>query len=100
MADASSLAELVAQARADQGMSLRDVERASGGLVGHNSVALIETGRRAQPGPKTLAGLSQALNLPLTSCGPPPAAPLASPGSRSYSQTGRASSPPSSAGSS
>jgi transcriptional regulator with XRE-family HTH domain len=58
-----SLAELVAQERQRQGLSLREVAERSGGAVAHTTVHAIEQGRRGEVDDATLRGLAKGLGL-------------------------------------
>lgn len=60
------LAELVSHRREQLGMSLRDVEAASEGLVSKTHLGAIERGEYpSQRGDRVLRGLSLALELPI-----------------------------------
>jgi transcriptional regulator with XRE-family HTH domain len=61
----TSLAELVRDARSDADMSLRDVEKASGGTVTYSQVSRIELGHHTTVKPRALVGLSTALGIPM-----------------------------------
>jgi transcriptional regulator with XRE-family HTH domain len=49
--------------RAD--MSLRDVERATGGLVSNVYLSQLETGKRMEPSPRMLVALARAYAIPV-----------------------------------
>ena len=58
-----TLGELIGIARECKGMSLRDLERASG--VSNALISQIETGKVKSPGFWTMVALSQALGITL-----------------------------------
>lgn len=51
------------QARLSQGMSLRDIARATGGKVSHPYFSELEQGKQIMPNPHKLRALSKALKL-------------------------------------
>lgn len=59
-----SLGELVARRRAELGMSLRDVDEATGGVVSYSTVHEMEQGKRTAFGDDKLDAIAVALGLP------------------------------------
>ncbi len=64
MADDLPLAEWLRDLRRRRGLSLREVERATGNAVSNVYLSQLETGRRADPNPRVLVALAKAYGVP------------------------------------
>ncbi len=59
------LAQLLADLRHRSGLSLRQVERASGDVVSNVYLSQLELGRRSDPNPRFLVALAHVYNVPV-----------------------------------
>jgi transcriptional regulator with XRE-family HTH domain len=59
------LAKLLRELRTDKGMTLRDVERATNGVVSNAYLWQLEQGTRLEPGPKYLTALAKVYGVPV-----------------------------------
>jgi transcriptional regulator with XRE-family HTH domain len=59
-----NLAEYLTKLREDTGMSLRDVERLTQGVVSNVYLSQLENGHRKDPHPKMLVALAKAYGVP------------------------------------
>ncbi len=62
-----TLAELLRDLRRRRGLSLREVERATEGVVSNVYLSQLETGRRSDPNPRVLVALAKAYGIPTRS---------------------------------
>lgn len=60
-----TLQDLVADRRAELGLSLRQAAEKSGGRVSHSTFGAIEHGQRTRVDDTTIEGLAEALSVPL-----------------------------------
>lgn len=60
-----ALGQYLRELRGDRRLSLRDVERATGGVVSNAYLSQLEQGKRLEPGPKYLAALARVYDVPV-----------------------------------
>jgi transcriptional regulator with XRE-family HTH domain len=64
MGDDTSLAEYLKELRAGVGLTLRQVERATNGVVSNVYLSQLEQGKRLEPSPRFLVALAKAYGVP------------------------------------
>lgn len=62
--DTSALGELLRELRRKSGLTLREVERATGGRVSNVYLSQLENDKRSQPNPRFLVALAQVYGVP------------------------------------